>query len=53
MLVTCRPCLVRTASLALAACYCAAVSNAASPPLEVFATSDAIRVFEDGVGGPD
>ena len=39
--------------LAWAVCCCAAPSRAASPPLEVFAVSDAVRVFEDGVGNPD
>jgi hypothetical protein len=39
--------------LALAVCFYAAPSKAASPPLEVFATSDVVRVFEDNAGGPD
>ena len=53
MLIPSRLRLVLTVSWAWAVCLCAAPSNAASPPLEVFATSDAVRVFEDGVGNPD
>lgn len=45
--------LVLTVSLAVAACLRAAPANAAAPPLEVFATSDAVRVFEDGIGCPE
>lgn len=53
MFIPRRFCFVFAAALAWAVCIGAAPAHAASPTLEVFATSDAVRVFEDGVGNPD
>ncbi len=53
MLTLRRLCFVFAVSLAWAVCWWAAPAHAASQPLEVFATSDAVRVFEDGVGNAD
>lgn len=40
-------------SLAVAACFHVVPANAATPPFDVFATSDAVRVFEDVAEGPE